>query len=55
VNQTIQDAVGDAGVADLFVPMSHRHLRGQDEGRALVAVIADLQEVPALGISQRRG
>jgi hypothetical protein len=34
--------------------LSHRHLRGQDQGAALVAVIADLQEVAALGIFQWR-
>src|SRR5262249_42106035 len=54
VNQAIQDAIGNGGIADLFVPVGHWHLRGQDQGAALVAVITDFQEIAALGILQRR-
>jgi hypothetical protein len=37
----IEDAVGDARIADLFVPVRHRHLRGQNHGAALVSVITE--------------
>src|SRR6266478_1967749 len=43
VHQTIQDAVGDGGIADLLVPARYRQLGCQDGGASLVAVLADLQ------------
>ena len=32
VHQTVHDAVGDAGIADLFMPARNRQLRGQNRG-----------------------
>jgi hypothetical protein len=31
------------GIPDLLMPVSYRHLRGQDQRTALIAVITDLQ------------
>ena len=53
MNQAVEDAVGNRGIADLLMPMGNRHLRGKDEGAALITVIADLQEVAALAVFQR--
>lgn len=32
VDQTVEDGVGDGGVADLLVPVIHRELTGDDGG-----------------------
>ena len=53
VNQPIEDAVGGRGIADLFVPVSDRQLRGQDRRARLMTVLADLPEVAAFGFRQR--
>ena len=47
VNQPVHDAVGNAGIANLFVPVRNRHLTGENGGTTLVTVIADLEEIPA--------
>ena len=49
VDQPVEDAVGQRGIADLFVPSRDRQLRSKDRGAHLVAVFADLPEVAALG------
>ncbi len=53
VNQTVQDAIGDGGIADLLVPARDRQLRGEDGGTGLVAILADLPDFAALGFIQR--
>src|SRR6516162_4160594 len=45
VEQAVEDAVGDGGVADLLVPVGHWHLRSENQGAALIAIIADLEKV----------
>ena len=52
VNKPVQDAVGDCGVTDLLVPVSQGNLAGEDGGAGRVAVVADLQEVPAFAVGQ---
>ena len=32
VDQTVEDGVGDGGIADLLVPVIHRELTGDDGG-----------------------
>lgn len=54
VNQAVQDTVSNRGIADLLMPVRHRRLRSEDQGTALIAVVADFQEVAPLGIFQRR-
>jgi hypothetical protein len=49
VNEPVEDAVGQRGIADLFVPARDRQLRNQDRGANLVAILADLPQVAALG------
>lgn len=54
VNHPVHDAVGNAGIANLFVPVRNRHLTGEDRRTALVTVVADLEEIAAFTIFQRR-
>jgi len=53
VNQPVKDAIGQRGIAYLFVPPRDGQLRGLDRRAHLVAVLADLPEVAALGFAQR--
>jgi len=48
VDQPVEDAIGQSGIANLFVPARDRELRSQDRQTHLVAVFADLPEVAAL-------
>jgi hypothetical protein len=48
VNQTVQDAIGDGGIADLLVPARERQLGSKDGGTGLVAIFADLPDFAAL-------
>lgn len=49
MNQSVQDAVGKRRIADLFVPARNRQLRCEDGRAYLIAVLANLPEVAALG------
>jgi hypothetical protein len=53
VNEPVEDATGQCGITDLLVPARDRELRGEDGRAQLVAVIADLPDVAALGLGQR--
>ena len=53
VDQPVEDAVGGGGIADLFVPAYDRQLRSEDRRAGLVAILADLPEVTALGFAHR--
>jgi hypothetical protein len=46
VDEAIEDAIGDGGIADLVVPLTDRQLRGQNRGATLIAILADLPKVP---------
>jgi len=48
-NRPVENTVGQCRIADLFVPAGDRKLRSEDSGAHLVAVLADLPEVAALG------
>ena len=50
MHQPVEDAVGDGGVANLLVPVRHRHLGSEDDRPALVSVIADLEEIAPLAV-----
>ena len=54
VDQTVEDAVGDGGIADLLVPARDRQLRSEDGRANLVAILADLPDVATLAFVQRR-
>jgi hypothetical protein len=45
---------GHCRVADRFVPAGHRQLRGENQRADLISVFADLPEVTALWLRQRR-
>ena len=52
VDHTIEDGVGQRGIADDLVPAIDRHLAGDDQRAGVVAVLDDLQQVaPLLGSS----
>ena len=53
VDQAVQDAVGGGGIADLFVPTRDRQLGSEHRRASLIAILADLPEVAALGFTQR--
>ena len=42
MNQPVEDAVGQSGITNLFVPARDRQLRGQDRGAHLVTIFGDL-------------
>ncbi len=54
VNQAVEDAVSDGGIADLFVPARDRQLGSEDGGTSVVAIFADLPDFAALVFIQRR-
>src|SRR5262245_38262931 len=54
VDETVENGVGDRGVADSLVPKLDRKLAGDDGGAAAVAVLHDLEQVaPPLGGHRR--
>jgi hypothetical protein len=50
MDQPIEDAIRQRGIADLFVPTRNWQLGRQDCGTHLVPVFADLPEVATLGL-----
>ena len=54
VNDAVQDAVGNGWIADLFVPVGNRNLRGQQQGPALVPIVTDLKEIAPFRVFKRR-
>jgi hypothetical protein len=53
VHETIEDAVSESGVADLFVPSGDRNLGRQDGGARLIAFLTDFLGVASFGFLQR--
>ena len=53
MDQPVQDAVGDGGIADLRMPTVDRQLTGQHRRTPAIAVIADLQEAATLVVAQQ--
>ena len=51
---TVEDAVGDSRIAELFVPAGHRQQRRENQRANLAAVFANLPEVSTVGLRQRR-
>ena len=45
VHQPVENAIGQCGISDLFVPASHWQLRSQNHRSRLVAILGDLPEV----------
>src|SRR6185312_6370557 len=54
VNQPVEDAVGQRRIADLFMPAGYGQLRSENQRTDLIAVLANLPEVPTLWFGQRR-
>lgn len=54
VDQPVENTVGHCGIANLIVPVSDRHLAGEDRRACRVAIIADFQKVPSFGVRQWR-
>src|SRR6266513_4810111 len=52
MNQAVENAVGNRGIADLIMPVRDRHLASQYRGANPVTVVADLQKVSAFGVGQ---
>jgi len=50
VDQAVKDGIGDGRISDLFVPVIHRELTGDNGGGMTVPLLDDLQEVSSFGI-----
>ena len=48
VQEAVADRVGQGGLSKVVVPLRRRELAGEDRGAGAVAVLEDLEEVPAL-------
>jgi hypothetical protein len=55
VQETVEDGVGDGGIADDLVPAIHGQLAGDDGGASLVAILDDLEQVAALLVVELLG
>jgi hypothetical protein len=53
VNQTIEDAISDGGITDLFMPARDWQLRSEGGRPGLVAILADLPDFTAFVFIQR--
>jgi hypothetical protein len=53
VNETVEDGIGDGGLADVGVPSVDGELSGNESGPASVAVFEDFKEVAALLVRER--
>ena len=52
MDEAVEDAVGDGGIADLLVPLGDGNLRGQDRRASLTTFLADFPEVAPLRFLQ---
>ena len=50
MDQPVKDGIGDGGIADLFMPVLHGELTGDDGGGMAVSFLNDLQEVSSFGV-----
>jgi len=50
MDQPVEDGIGDGGVANLFMPVLHGELTGDDGGGMTVSFLNDLQEVSSFGV-----
>ena len=49
VNDAVQDRFGISGIPDRAMPVGQRDLGGQDDRSAVMAIIDNLHQIPALG------
>ena len=54
VNQAVEDAVSNRSIPNLFMPACHWYLRGQYHTPSLLALFANLPEIPAFWFGERR-
>ena len=54
VDQTVEDAVGNSGIADLLVPAGDRQLGSEDSGASLVTILADFSDITTLAFTEWR-
>ena len=54
VDEAVEDGVGERGVADDLVPLLDRNLAGDQNRRALVAILEDFEEIALLGLGELR-
>jgi len=53
MEQAVQDAIGDSGLADDGMPVFDRALASDDGGSFLIAVLDDFKQIVALRIVER--
>ena len=54
MEQAIADGVGDGRIAEMVVPLRDGDLAGEERGSVAVAVLDDLEEIPALEVADWR-
>ena len=50
MDQPVEDSIGDGGITDLFMPVLHGELTGDDSGGMAMSFLNDLQEVSSFGV-----
>ena len=50
MDQPVKDGIGDGGIADLFMPVLHGELTGDNGGGMAMSFFNDLQEVSSFGV-----
>ncbi len=50
MNQSVEDGIGDGGIADVFMPVFDGQLAGQDGRTGAMAVFDHFQEVSSLRV-----
>ena len=50
MDQPVEDSIGDGGITDLFMPVLHGELTGDDSGGMAMPFLNDLQEVSSFGV-----
>lgn len=53
VDEAIHNGIGNGWVSDIFVPVLHGQLTGNEGGGMSVSVLNDFQKIPPLGVSHR--
>jgi hypothetical protein len=52
VEQPVAEGIRDGRVADLVMPLLHRHLAGEDRRSIAIAVLHDFEQIPALAVGE---
>lgn len=54
VDGAVEDGVSERGIADDLVPLLDRNLAGDQNRRALMAIVEDFEDIALLGFGELR-